>query len=93
MTQHIERTLVEKSKSHRAALRKLGKGTEDEPLSNKVTILKQTSQLRGMNTVLQDIDTPSEDFVFYFDRLATLLIEKYVKPTQHQPTNKQQTRT
>jgi uridine kinase len=76
MTQHIERTLILKSKSHRAALKRLGQGSEDEPLSNRVILLEQTPQLRGMNTILQDIDTTAEDFVFYFDRLATLLIEK-----------------
>jgi uridine kinase len=29
-----------------------------------------------MNTIIQDRDTSSEDFIFYFDRLATLLIEQ-----------------
>ncbi len=78
VTQYIEQKLIEKSKSHRAALKKLGQNSEDNPLSDKVLLLKQTPQLRGMNTIIQDIDTPAEDFIFYFDRLATLLVELYV---------------
>lgn len=76
--QYIENTLVIKSKSHRAALRKLQSDSEDLPMSSKVTILEQTPQLKGMNTIIQDMDTEAEDFIFYFDRLATLLIEKYL---------------
>jgi uridine kinase len=75
--QYIERKLIEKSKAHRAELKKLGQSSEDDPLSEKVLLLAQTSQLRGMNTIIQDIDTSAEDFIFYFDRLATLLVEQY----------------
>ncbi|KAG9228211.1 uridine-cytidine kinase-like protein-like 1 [Amylocarpus encephaloides] len=73
--QYIERKLIEKSKSHRAALRKLGQNSEDDPLSNKVELLENTPQVQGMNTIIQDIDTSTEDFIFYFDRIATLLVE------------------
>lgn len=73
--QYIENTLVVKSKSHRAALRKLGSQSEDLPMSTNVTLLEETPQLKGMNTIIQDIDTEAEDFIFYFDRLATLLVE------------------
>jgi uridine kinase len=75
--QYIERKLMEKSKTHRAELKKLGQSSEG-PLSDKVLLLEQTSQLRGMNTIIQDIDTSAEDFIFYFDRLATLLVEQCV---------------
>lgn len=75
VVQNIENTLVIKSKSHRAALRKLGTQAEDLPLSKNITLLKETPQLSGMNTIIQDIDTEAEDFVFYFDRLAALLVE------------------
>jgi len=76
VVQYIERKLVDKSKRHRAELKALGQTAETEPLSDKVYVLEQTSQLRGMSTILQDIDTPAEDFIFYFDRLATLLVEQ-----------------
>ncbi|TVY24554.1 Uridine-cytidine kinase-like [Lachnellula hyalina] len=73
--QYIERKLIEKSKSHRAALKKLGQSSENDALSENVILLKQTSQVRGMNTIIQDIDTSAEDFIFYFDRIAALLVE------------------
>lgn len=75
VTQYIERKLVEKSSAHRSELRKLGISVESEPLSERVLLLEQTPQLKGMNTIIQDRDTPPEEFIFYFDRMATLLIE------------------
>ncbi|KAL3419771.1 uridine kinase [Phlyctema vagabunda] len=75
VVQYIERRLIEKSSNHRAELKKLGQSSEENPLSEKVNLLEETPQLRGMNTIIQDIDTDTEDFIFYFDRLATLLIE------------------
>ncbi|KAI1818474.1 uridine kinase [Poronia punctata] len=74
--QYIERKLLEKSKHHRAALKRLEAGYESEPLSKRVVILRETPQLKGMNTLIQDIDTTSEDFIFYFDRFAALLVEQ-----------------
>ena len=76
VVQYIERTLTEKSKSHRAELKKLGQIAEDDPISPNVLLLVQTPQLRGMSTIIQDIDTSAEDFIFYFDRLTTLLVEQ-----------------
>ena len=74
--QYIENKLIEKSKSHRAELRKLGQSSEDDPLSDKALLLEKTSQLRGMSTIIQDVDTSAEDFIFYFDRLSALLVEQ-----------------
>ncbi len=76
VTQYIERKLIEKSTTHRAALRKLGQSSEDDPLSSNVLLLDQTPQLRGMNTIILDNDTSAEDFIFYFDRLSALLVEQ-----------------
>ncbi|KAI0193832.1 uridine kinase [Astrocystis sublimbata] len=76
VTHYIERKLLEKSKHHREALKSLEAGSEGEPLSKRVMFLKDTPQLRGMNTLIQDIDTLSEDFIFYFDRFTCLLIEQ-----------------
>ncbi len=74
----VEHKLLEKSTHHRAALTRLEIEAQSEPLSPKVIVLPQTSQLRGMNTIIRDIDTSSEDFIFYFDRFIALLIEQYV---------------
>ncbi|KAI0006803.1 uridine kinase [Xylariaceae sp. FL0662B] len=76
VTQYIERKLLEKSTRHRAALKNLEIGHESAPLSDRVIILKETPQLKGMNTIIQDIDTSSEDLIFYFDRFSCLLIEQ-----------------
>jgi uridine kinase len=42
----------------------------------KKLFVKSTPQIKFMNTILQDIDTTAEDFIFYFDRLAALIIEQ-----------------
>ncbi|KAI9731378.1 MAG: Uridine kinase [Cirrosporium novae-zelandiae] len=76
IVKHIQRTLNEKSQRHRAELQSLGKEVEDEPLSAHIHVLKQTPQLVAMNTIIQNSFTSQEDFVFYFDRLTTLLMER-----------------
>jgi uridine kinase len=74
---HIQRALTEKSKKHREALQELGKEALEEPPSKNLHVLKQSPQLLGMSTIIQDQETSREDFIFYFDRLATLLVERY----------------
>ncbi|KAI9821713.1 MAG: Uridine kinase [Pycnora praestabilis] len=76
VVKHIQRILTEKSQKHRAELQRLGKAAEHEPLSQNVLFLPQTRQLLGMNTIIQDPMTDEVDFIFYFDRLSTLLVEK-----------------
>jgi uridine kinase len=76
VVQFIEQKLLEKSTHHRAALTRLELEAQAEPFSNKVITMEQTPQLQGMNTIIHDIDTSSEDFIFYFDRLAALIIEQ-----------------
>ncbi|EGS22051.1 uridine kinase-like protein [Thermochaetoides thermophila DSM 1495] len=76
VTQFIQQKLLEKSKHHRAALTRLEIGAHSEPMSKKVNVVKQSPQIRVMNTIVQNIDTSSEDFIFYFDRLTALLIEQ-----------------
>jgi uridine kinase len=76
VVQFIQHRLLEKSTHHRAALTSLEIGAQSEPLSNKVVVMNQTSQMQGMNTIIHNIDTSSEDFIFYFDRISALLIEQ-----------------
>jgi uridine kinase len=83
MVHFIERKLFEKSRHHREALSRLEAACKEEPLSNRVVLLDDTPQLKFMNTILQDIDTDAEDFIFYFDRLASLIIEQYVPPIRY----------
>ena len=73
---HVKRTLKEKSRKHQEELRRLGKQVEDEPLSEKVLLLEQTREIIGMNTIIQNPITAEVDFIFYFDRLSSLLVER-----------------
>ncbi|CAD0098969.1 unnamed protein product [Aureobasidium mustum] len=72
----IHKTLHIKSEEHRAELKRLGKEAKDLPLSPNVAILDGPSQITGINTLLSSNETSREDFVFYFDRLAALLVER-----------------
>jgi uridine kinase len=76
VVEHIRRRLDEKSEKHSADLEKLRKLAAEEEVSPNVFFVEQTSQLKGMHTILQDPSTEHVDFVFYFDRLASLLIER-----------------
>ncbi|KAK2593501.1 Uridine kinase [Conoideocrella luteorostrata] len=78
----LERKLFEKSTHHREALSRLEATCKGQPLSNRVVVLDDTPQLNFMNTILQDIDTSAEDFIFYFDRLAALIIEQALNNVQ-----------
>ena len=76
VVKHVQQILAEKSRRHAAELQRLGKALGAEPLSENVLLLKQTPQLKGMMTILRNPTTDETDFVFYFDRLATLLCER-----------------
>jgi uridine kinase len=73
---HIHQLLKANSRKHAAELRRLGLQVENLPLSRQVLLLDATPQLRGISTILQDQDSDKEDFIFYFDRGATMLIER-----------------
>lgn len=76
VVKHIQMKLGEKSHKHSADLQKLGLIALEERLSDNVHMMAETPQFIGMSTVLQDPATEQVDFVFYFDRLACMLIEK-----------------
>ncbi|OAL40364.1 uridine kinase [Fonsecaea nubica] len=68
--------LKEKSIRHNAELEKLGQQVEDYTLSENVMVLGETPQIVGVSTILRNPITNQVEFVFYFDRLTALLIEK-----------------
>jgi len=76
VVEHIRRRLQEKSEKHTADLKHLQALAAEQELSPNIVVVKETPQLLGMNTILQDPATEQVDFVFYFDRLASLLIER-----------------
>lgn len=76
VVKHIQRLLREKSEKHQDDLKELEQRVEDEPLSPNIVPLEQTQQVVGMTTLIEDPMTNEIDFVFYFNRLATLLVER-----------------
>lgn len=76
VVKHVQRLLQEKSRKHQDDLKRLGEQVEDEPLSPNVLVMEQTKQILGMNTIIQNPTTETVDFIFYFDRLSTLLVER-----------------
>jgi uridine kinase len=85
VVQYIEQKLIDKSTHHRAALTRLQATAKSAPLSERVVVLERTPQLVSMNTILHDIETSPEDFIFYFDRLASLLIEQAMNNMRYRP--------
>lgn len=68
--------LKEKSIKHNAELEKLGQQIEDYTLTENVIVLDGKPQIIGVSTILRNPITSQVDFIFYFDRLTALLIEK-----------------
>ena len=84
IVRHIQRALLKKSDEHIAMLRQLNQGYDaDEPLSTNIKVLRDSNQLKGMHTILHDSETSREDFVFYFDRVSTLLVERAMDHLAH----------
>lgn len=75
VSDRIVKTLKIKSKQHQSELERLGQAAAETPLSANIITLDGTPQIRGINTILMDPETSREEFVFYFDRLASLLME------------------
>ena len=86
VVQHIRKSLKDKSARHQDELRRLGKAVEDEPLSENIILLEQTRQIVGMTTLLQSPKTDDVDFIFYFDRLSSLLVERALENQQFAST-------
>lgn len=77
VVKHVQRLLQEKSRKHQDDLKRLGEQVEDdEPLSPNVLVMEQTKQILGMSTIIQNSMTETVDFIFYFDRLSALLVER-----------------
>lgn len=76
ISDRIHKTLAQKSRMHQEELKRLGKIAEDAPLSSNVIVLHQGRQVVGINTLILNPATPRDDFIFYFDRMAALLVER-----------------
>ncbi|KAJ5322113.1 uncharacterized protein N7506_011243 [Penicillium brevicompactum] len=87
VVKHIQRKLQEKSEHHSEELHRLGLIAAKVELPSNVHVLPSTPQFVGMNTILQNPETEQEDFVFYFDRLASILIERALDMTTYVSAN------
>ncbi|CCH42709.1 hypothetical protein BN7_2253 [Wickerhamomyces ciferrii] len=74
LIKHIKKQLYLKSEAH---LKHIDQLTDVLDLQNdKLTILPRTNQTHGIYTILLNKQTKRDDFIFYFDRIATTLINK-----------------
>ncbi|CUA78433.1 uridine kinase [Rhizoctonia solani] len=80
ITTHIRKKLSERSFQFRDKLARSDSLvhilTSPTGATDNLVVLRQTPQLRGIYTILRDRETSREDFIFYADRLATLICEK-----------------
>lgn len=51
------------------------------PLPQSIVILEQTNQLKAMTTMIRDQECDREDFVFYLERVSSLVLERYLPST------------
>ncbi|KAN0107536.1 armadillo/beta-catenin/plakoglobin [Russula decolorans] len=82
---HIRRQLERRSRHFRQEMvgsLSLGPSLSREPAREPsteelgLTVLEQTPQLKSIYTILRDRASTRQDFIFFTDRLATLLVER-----------------
>ncbi|KAJ1924683.1 Uridine kinase [Tieghemiomyces parasiticus] len=52
----------------------------------QLTVLPATNQLRGLHTIIRDRRTSRHDFIFYSERLCTLVVERGLSLLPFEPT-------
>ncbi|KAI5952490.1 URK1 [Candida jiufengensis] len=76
MIRHIKNQLIAKSRKHLQNLKNLGLSNTFHVKSlPNLKILPVTNQSRGINSIILDVNTSRNDFIFYFNRLSGILIE------------------
>ncbi|KIY44057.1 uridine kinase [Fistulina hepatica ATCC 64428] len=78
LTTHIRRKLQERANRFRERLAIPVSIAHDQEINEdslNLTVLPETRQVKGMLTILRSKDTSKEDFIFFVDRLSTLLVE------------------
>ncbi|KAJ2959487.1 hypothetical protein NQZ79_g5104 [Umbelopsis isabellina] len=80
ITKHIQKQLQDRPLKHRWDLAKIDCSGDLPP---NVVVLKETNQIKGMHTILRDVETSRDDFIFYAERLSTLIIEKAFSELPH----------
>lgn len=76
MIQHIQKRLALKSSLHLRRLKALGLNPKyDLDRFNNLKVLPHNNHTSGIYLILFDTQTDRTDFIFYFDRIANLLLE------------------
>jgi len=82
ITTHVRRQLDGRSRAFRENIARMvpfGRPSTppgDSIAALKLHVLEQTPQLQGIYTILRDQTTSKADFIFFADRLSTLLMER-----------------
>ncbi|CDR36296.1 CYFA0S01e00188g1_1 [Cyberlindnera fabianii] len=84
LIRHIKKQLALKSQAHIEQIEKLT-GKLDLSTHPNLKSLEQTNQTRGIYTILLNKCTERDDFIFYFDRIATTLISRALELTEYTP--------
>jgi uridine kinase len=77
VAKHISLNLAEKSAQHMLDLKALAVDCDVQiPLPSNIIVLEQANQLRGMITIIQNRDSDRGDFIFYLERVSSLVLER-----------------
>lgn len=79
LIKHIKKQLVLKSEAHLEHINQLTSILDVK--NGNLKVLEKTNQTHGIYTILLNKKTPRDDFIFYFDRIATTLINSALEFT------------
>ncbi|KAF7732570.1 hypothetical protein EC973_003317 [Apophysomyces ossiformis] len=83
ITKHVQRQLNEKQSQLRWDLLNT---TVKKELPQEVLVLPQSNQIKGIHTILRNKNTCRDEFVFYAERLSTLIVETGLSLLPFEPT-------
>lgn len=75
LIEHVQKQLHLKSIAHVQHLKSLGTIMLDLKRAENIKFLPINNQIKGINSILFEENTDRNDFIFYFDRISSLLIE------------------
>lgn len=79
MIRHIQKQLTVKSTLHLRRLKALGLAKLDILHYSNLKQLPTNNHTAGVNLILFNVETDRSDFIFYFDRIANLLVEMAIE--------------
>jgi len=85
LLEHIKKQLESKSAMHLLQLKQLGKQIKALDLS-KVHVIPLTNQLRVIKTIILNKKTANDDFIFNFNRVASILITHALDFVEYVPS-------